>query len=147
MARRDQHLFVYGTLRQALRHPLRRILRLGSEHLGEARFQGVLYAIDWYPGAVPSENPHDTVWGDLYRLNAPDMVLERLDAYERCTPADPQPTLFRRERLEVRCADGARCRAWIYLYNQPVTGLQRIASGDFLREDCTVSPQSGCARR
>lgn len=133
MTANDQHIFVYGSLREALRHPLRRILRIGGEHLGEARFQGILYDVDWYPGAVPSDHPGDSVVGDLYRLVSPATVLEHLDVYERCTPSDPQPTLFRRGRFEVCRADGLRCVAWIYIYNRSVAGLCRIRSGDFLR--------------
>ena len=147
MTGHEQHLFVYGCLREALQHPLRRVLKLGGEHLGEARFQGILYAADWYPGAVPSDRPRDSVRGDLYRLTSPAMVLEHLDTYERCAPADPQPTLFRRECLEVCRADGLRCQAWVYLYNHPVTGLRRIRSGDFLRPGAPVTAQQRSMRR
>lgn len=137
----DEHLFVYGSLREGLQHPFRRILDSGAEHLGEARFQGILYDIDWYPGAVPSDQPGDHVVGDLYRLTSPAAVLARLDAYERCAPADPPPTLFRRERVDVWRADGLRRAAWLYLYNRSVAGLRRIRSGDFLRPGPGINRQ------
>ena len=47
-------------------------------------------------------------------------------------PGFPEPTEYVRRMLSVTLADGAASRAWTYVYNWPVAGLPRIASGRFL---------------
>lgn len=97
-----------------------------------AVFQGRLYRVDDFPGATRSAEPGDLVRGEVYRLQDPDLVLPRLDEYEDFDPADPQGSLYHREVADVRLHDGRQVSAWIYLYNRPVDGLPRLASGDFL---------------
>lgn len=121
-------LFVYGTLRRdadGRPHPL---LGPDAEWLGRACWQGRLYRVADYPGAVPSAARADRVLGEVYALPRPDAVLAALDAWEDC---DATPPEYRRRRARVRLADGTRCRAWLYVYARPVDGLARIASGDF----------------
>src|SRR6266478_4176578 len=85
----SDHLFVYGTLMRGFDHPMSRLLSRSADFLGEARCRGRLYRlkhyrIKYYPGLVLSDDPADIVFGELYRLRAPEELLRALDAYESC---------------------------------------------------------------
>lgn len=126
--------FAYGTLRRDSRRLPRELLG-GAVRVGVATYRGRLYELGWYPGAVPSSDPHDRVRGDVYRLpdeEAPG-ILGALDRYEACAPGDSAPHEFRRVRAVVDIAGQGPRACWIYLYAGPLVGLRRIASGDFLR--------------
>ena len=111
---------------------MRRLLARHGDYVGEATYQGRLYRISHYPGAVPSDDPADRVRGEVYRLRRPIPLLERLDAYEGCGPGFRQPTEYVREGCDVRLATGEILSAWIYLYNRRVDSLRRLPDGDFL---------------
>ena len=132
-ARGDQgFLFVYGTLRRAANHPLHAVLAQDAEFIGMGAFQGRLYDVGGYPGAVPSEDPTDAVKGEVYVLRDPQRVLRVLDRYEGCGADDAPPTEFRRVRAPITLENGVQVEAWIYLYNWPTHGLTPIPSGDYL---------------
>lgn len=106
---------------------------LGSAvYLGDARWQGTLYLVDGYPGAVAAADG-SMVTGELYRLEDPGATLEILDEYEECGPASGPESEYLRIVTRVTPGDGSELDAWIYLYNRPVAGLARIESGDFIR--------------
>ena len=126
------YLFVYGTLRRDVGHPLHAVLAEHATFVGCGTFQGKLYDLGAYPGAVPSENATDVVAGEVYALHDPERVLAILDRYEGCAD-EPPPTEFRREKARITLQDGMRIEAWIYLYNWPTAGLPRIPSGDYVQ--------------
>lgn len=128
----DRLLFVYGTLRCGCESPMRHMLSLHAELIATATFQGRLFSVDGYPGAVPSDNPEERVRGELYRLIDEDYLLKLLDDYEECGPGFPDPHEYVREIREVRMEGGETVHAWIYLYNRPTCDLGLIRSGDFL---------------
>lgn len=127
-------LFVYGTLMRNSHHALARELKQHATYDGPARFNGRLYRITHYPGVIPSSAPEDWVFGDLYTLHDPEL-LKDLDRYEGCGPEDPPPTQYLRERRTVTLSNGPSVETWIYIYNRPVAGLQRIVSGRFSETD------------
>ncbi|MBV8923086.1 gamma-glutamylcyclotransferase family protein [Bradyrhizobium sp.] len=152
----SDHLFVYGTLMRGFDHPMARLLSANADFLGKARCRGRLYLIKHYPGLVLSDDDGDVAHGELYRLRARDELLRELDMYEACGEGLVQPTEYLRKLLKValaRCAAAGTSNAtssaaptgtllesstdswieaWTYLYNWPVDGLPRIASGRFL---------------
>lgn len=125
-----ERLFVYGTLRRGSRHPLAGQLAAKGKHVGEARYNGRLYRITHYPGAVASSSPDDWVFGDLFDLRDVEF-LTALDRYEGCGPDDPEPTQYLRLLQSVVLADGTTSEAWMYVYNRPIEGRERIKSGRF----------------
>lgn len=125
-----ERLFVYGTLRRGSRHPLAAQLAANAKHLGEARYNGRLFRITHYPGAVPSNFPGEWVFGDLFELHDPGL-LTALDRYEGCGPDDPQPTPYLRLLQNVSLADGTAAETWVYVYNLPTDTRERINSGRF----------------
>ena len=123
-------LFVYGTLASHAEHAMHRQLAGNAENAGEGWFNGQLYRVGPYPGAIPSSHPDDKVFGELYRLNDPQL-LAALDDYEGCGPNDPPPTEFVRRQETIHMKDGTRAQAWMYLFNRPVLDLPRIVSGRY----------------
>jgi len=127
------YLFVYGTLRRASKHPLAQEVAREARYLDRACVQGQLFLLDGYPGLIPSTDPRELVYGDLYRLPAGSQLLQRLDAYEECSTEDPQPHEFLRRQARITTNEGQSVKAWLYLYNRSTAGRIRIASGDFFR--------------
>ena len=128
----SDHLFVYGTLMRGFDHPMAQLLSRGADFIGEARCQGRLYRVKHYPGLVLSDDASDVVFGELYRLRAPEELLREFDMYEACGEGFAEPTQYVRQMLAVALADGTASEAWTYVYNWPVANLPLIASGRFL---------------
>jgi gamma-glutamylcyclotransferase (GGCT)/AIG2-like uncharacterized protein YtfP len=130
----SDRLFVYGTLMRGFDHPMAQLLSRSADFIGEARCQGRLYLVKHYPGLVLSDDPTDVVFGELYRLHAPDELLREFDMYEACGEGFAQPTEYIRQMLPVTSLDHSVDEAWTYLYNWPVAQLSRIPSGRFLEK-------------
>lgn len=128
----QHYLFVYGTLRQNANHPMHQLLAQHSCFVAMARYQARLYQVDYYPGAVPSNNAADQVVGELYQLTQPDLLLSALDNYEECGPGFAPPQEYRREQQSVIPENSDSVTAWVYVYNRSTEGLRLIQSGDFL---------------
>jgi gamma-glutamylcyclotransferase (GGCT)/AIG2-like uncharacterized protein YtfP len=128
----SDHLFVYGTLMRGFDHPMAQLLSRGADFLGGARCRGRLYLVKHYPGLVRSDDADEVVFGELFRLRSPAELLREFDMYEACGEGFAEPTEYIRQTLEVARDGGAVGEAWTYIYNWPVAGLPRIASGRFL---------------
>ena len=127
-------LFVYGTLMRGFNHPMARLLSANADFLGEASCRGRLYRVKHYPGLVLSDDPSDTVFGELYRLREVDALLREFDMYEACGEGFEEPTEYVRQMAPVTLADGRPGEAWTYIYNWAIADLPRIASGRFLED-------------
>ena len=130
----SDHLFVYGTLMRGFDHPMAQLLSRSADFVGEAHCRGRLHLIKHYPGLVLTGDPADIVFGELYRLRQPAELLREFDMYEACGEGFAEPTEYVRRMLSVMLGNGAASEAWTYIYNWPVTGLPRIASGRFLEK-------------
>lgn len=92
-------LFVYGTLRSGFENEYARMLRAGSEFVGEAEVTGSLRAVGEYTALVAEGE--GVVRGELYRMREPEKLLRVLDDYEG----------GEYERIEIQVNGG---HAWIY---------------------------------
>jgi gamma-glutamylcyclotransferase (GGCT)/AIG2-like uncharacterized protein YtfP len=128
----SDRLFVYGTLMRGFDHPMARLLSTHADFLGSATCRGRLYLVQHYPGLLLSDASSDLVYGELFRLRAPDELLREFDMYEACGEGFPEPTEYLRGLIDVTLADGTGEKAWTYVYNWPVADLPRIESGRFL---------------
>ncbi|MFH4968903.1 gamma-glutamylcyclotransferase family protein [Gaetbulibacter sp. M240] len=126
------YLFVYGSLLKGQNNKMADLLSIYSEFLGEGFFNGKLYLVSWFPGAVLSDNSSDKVYGHIFKLNNESKVLSVLDDYEGFGPGYDEPYLFRRELNTVNLKQGSQVESWVYLYNLPVRKLQRIPDGNYL---------------
>ena len=129
----SDHLFVYGTLMRGFDHPMAQLLSAHADFLGEARCRGRLYLIKHYPGLVLSDDADDVVFGELFQLRRPAELLRELDMYEACGEGFAEPTEYIRQMLPVT-RGGGTSEVWTYIYNWPVAGLPRIASGRFMED-------------
>lgn len=120
------YIFVYGTLKRDANNPLAELLTRHAEFAGEAVYRGKLFKIDYYPGVIPSDDPNDSVPGELYRLDRADEVLPLLDRYEEVGPEFPEPNEYIRLQQTVLLNDGSAVSAWVYVYNRSTQGLERI---------------------
>ena len=77
-------LFVYGTLMRGFDHPMAKLLSANADFIGEVRCRGRLYLVKHYPGLVLSDDADDIVFGELFRLRAPEALLREFDMYEAC---------------------------------------------------------------
>jgi len=122
-------LFIYGTL-----HPDRapaaiastaRLLKPFDGGSNRATIQGRLYDLGAYPGVVLSDEPADTVAGELFILPNDPAVLARLDDYEDFRRSDPANSLFLRQRVLATLQSGpdasTEIACWVYTYNHPVS--------------------------
>lgn len=117
------YIFVYGTLSSEGSSPESRLLIQNAEFIGHASFQGKLYNVSYYPGAVISENPEDKVYGEVYLLHNADFLLPMLDRYEEYGPDFTEPNEYLRKQQAVCLDKGGWIIAWVYIYNRPVDGL------------------------
>ncbi len=125
------HIFIYGSLRREFSSPVRSVLEHHAEFIGVGTVPGKLYNIDWYPGALESEDPDECVTGAVYRVRNRNIVFSKLDQYEGCSAEQPRPHEFIRKKLPINLQSTGKLRAWIYLYNRSVSGKERIPSGDY----------------
>jgi gamma-glutamylcyclotransferase (GGCT)/AIG2-like uncharacterized protein YtfP len=133
----SSYLFVYGTLKSDAFNPNAQKLHHHAKLFGPARWQGALYRIRNYPGAVRSDNKDEYVLGELWRLNNAKEMLAVLDKYEECAPHSPLPHEYIRI-LEPVYFGAEIIDAWIYLYNLDTENLEKIESGNFVNENQTL---------
>lgn len=128
--KKNDKLFVYGTLRKGASADLQRFASNGddysSRYLGTDRINGRLYDLGSFPGVHLLKSPVfnsdlPVVVGDVFEL-LDEVLIERLDAYEG------YPRLY--DRRQVLSATGEH--VWVYVYNHPMDDRPSIPSGDWL---------------
>ena len=127
-------IFVYGTLRRDTNSEMSHLLVKQAEFVDDATYQGKLYKVDYYPGAVPSNNPNDVVQGEVYLLHRTDVALPLLDQYEEFGPEFPEPNEYSRQKQSVLLKSGRFVTAWVYVYNRPTEGLELVESANFIQQ-------------
>jgi len=93
--------------------------------VASCRWQGCLYDLGRFPGAVPGTG---TVQGELFRLSESE-VWTILDRYEGYEPGQEETSLFVRTEVQLQAPDDQT--AWIYWFNGDPTGHPRVSSGDW----------------
>lgn len=123
-------VFFYGTLMT----PFNRAGRLRvDEHLdyaGRGTIGAALFDLGIYPAAVPASDGR--VWGEVYEMSHPAIVLQALDELEGYRADGPESSLYTRVLTPVTLEDGRSVDAWAYFYNAPLGRAERIESGDYL---------------
>ena len=123
-------VFFYGTLMRPFNWTAR--IRV-DEHLvygGRGSIAAALFDLGIYPAAVPA--PDGRVWGELYRISHPTIVMPLLDEFEGCRDNESESSLYTRALTPVTLEDGHVVNAWVYFYNAPLGRAERIESGDYL---------------
>ena len=123
-------VFFYGTLMTPFNRPGRQRVDDHLTFAGRGSIAGALFDLGIYPAAVPATDAR--VWGELYELDRPSIVLPVLDEIEGYRSDEPEASLYTRVKTPVTLDDGRIVDAWAYFYNAPLGRAQRIESGDYL---------------
>ncbi len=137
---RPSYLFVYGTLLNENDNAMSKFLAAHSVFVSKGYFYGKLYLVDWFPGAILSDNTEtssaqvseERVFGSVFKISDPALVFKVLDDYEGLGEHDPKPHLFKRETITVFLENNTKIKAWVYVYNHSTANLKRIISGNFI---------------
>lgn len=125
-----EYLFVYGTLMRGFDNPFAEKLREHSVFEGNGSFPGLLYKVEWYPGAIYLPESPDLVYGEVYQIQDAADLLRELDGYEEVIE-EQSASLYLRKIIPVKMEDQRMLNCWTYLYNQTIAGLTKIISGNF----------------
>jgi gamma-glutamylcyclotransferase (GGCT)/AIG2-like uncharacterized protein YtfP len=98
--------------------------------VGRGWISAVLFDLGIYPAAIPASDSR--VRGEVHRMADVEAVLSALDEIEGYSAREPDASLYTRKEIGVTFDDGDTARVWVYFYNAPLGGAQRIASGDYL---------------
>jgi len=113
-------LAVYGTLKRGYRN---HALIAQAHYIGCERLHEIsLYDIGPYPGARLEASAGVEV--EVYAVTPNQLV--SLDLLEEYAPADPDASLYTRERLGTRFG-----LAWVYLYQGDIDGKTCLRSGSW----------------
>lgn len=127
------HLFVYGSLRSEFQSPAYEYISRFFTLVCEAKVKGKIFDMGDYPAAVPAlEDVFIT--GELYIIKDESefsWAIGQLDDYEGVLIEQGEVQLYRRELSEIVTANG-NFAAWMYWYNQDVSGRPEIVSGDII---------------
>ena len=123
-------VFFYGTLMSGFKRQGRTRVDLALEAVGHGWIRAILFDLGIYPAAIPADEGR--VRGEVNRMLDPGPVLLMLDEIEGYQHAKPDSSLYVRREAPVALDDGRIADAWVYFYNAPLGGAQRIESGDYL---------------
>ena len=123
-------VFFYGTLMTPFNRPGRLRVEQHLVHTGRGSIAAALFDLGIYPAAVPASEGR--VWGEVYEMTHPAIVLQALDELEGYRADEPESSLYTRVRTSVTLEDGRKVEAWAYFYNAPLGRAERIESGDYL---------------
>lgn len=131
--KKDDFIFVYGTLRRGERADLAREAHsFGVTYIGEDEVNGLIYNIGSFPGAkIPYTKDFDSaapiIKGEVFLVRH-ESICAFLDAYEG------YPNLYNRSEVKTRSGK----TAWIYTFNHSVSESDLIESGDWKARINTV---------
>ena len=123
-------VFFYGTLMTPFNRAGRRRVEQDLAYAGRGTISAALFDLGIYPTAVPASDSH--VWGEVYEMTHPTIVLQALDELEGYRAEEPESSLYTRMLTPVTLEDGRVVNAWAYFYNAPLGRAERIQSGDYL---------------
>jgi len=129
-----EFLFVYGTLLEP-ENPVGQLLRSNAEYYADGYFQGKLYDLGDYPGALESKNPKDKVFGSVFIVRKPETVFPVLDDYEEVGDQFPAPNEYTRKMIQVFTTNTELIYCHVYLFNRSVDCFRQIESGIFTRDN------------
>lgn len=129
---KSDYLFVYGTLLKDFDSYMSKFLERNSEFVGLGYFQGNLYEISWYPGAVLSNHPDDKVYGHIFKIKNPEKTFQVLDDYEGIGDTGEHANEYTRTLIDAYLNETESVKVYVYLYNLPTTHLKHISSGKYV---------------
>lgn len=130
----SEYLFVYGTLLKDFDSYMSKFLDRNSEFIGPGFFNGKLYEISWYPGAILSDNHSEKIYGHIFKIHDENKTFKILDDYEGIGDTAEHPNEYHRLLINAYLDSNKTISTWVYVYNRPVTDLKLIKSGNYLMQ-------------
>jgi gamma-glutamylcyclotransferase (GGCT)/AIG2-like uncharacterized protein YtfP len=128
----SKYLFVYGTLMQDFKNEMSKFLASHSQFISNGYFNGKLFEVDGFPGAILSEYKEDKVYGSIFKLNDNESIFKVLDVYEGIDATSKVPDLYKRNIITSFLENGEILQTWVYIYNLSTTNLVQITSGKYV---------------
>jgi gamma-glutamylcyclotransferase (GGCT)/AIG2-like uncharacterized protein YtfP len=128
----SKYLFVYGTLMQDFKNEMSKFLASHSQFIAHGYFNGKLFEVDGFPGAILSEYKEDKVYGSIFKLNDNESIFKVLDVYEGIDATSKVPDLYKRNIITSFLENGEILQTWVYIYNLSTTNLVQITSGKYV---------------
>ncbi|MEN3322267.1 gamma-glutamylcyclotransferase family protein [Mariniflexile soesokkakense] len=128
----SEYLLVYGTLLKDFDSYMSKFLEQNSEFVGSGYFQGNLYEISWYPGAVLSNHPDDKVYGHIFKIKNPKKTFQVLDDYEGIGDDLEHSNEYTRTLIDAYLNESEHIKTYVYIYNLPTAHLKHISSGKYV---------------
>jgi gamma-glutamylcyclotransferase (GGCT)/AIG2-like uncharacterized protein YtfP len=132
MDERPDYLFVYGSLLND-DNEFAVYLKQNCTFYNKGKFEGKLYNIGLYPGAIAYTGYGQYVYGSIFLVDNPKITFAVLDEYEGFGADEPYPNEFIRQLIKIEIENGKKIDCWVYLYNLPVEEFPLIASGNYLK--------------
>lgn len=129
---KTHYLFAYGTLMQSFQNPFAHFLHHKSKMIGKASFQGLLFDIESYPGAIQIPEIDYKVLGEVFQLNNFEETIKILDEYEGVGERFKEPNEYIRKAIPTR-VETQTLECWVYLYNHSIKNKTWISSGDYYK--------------
>lgn len=129
-------LFVYGSLMRGMERASFINNPDKARFISNGVARGALYDTGAFPGMIESANG-SAVAGEVYELFDPETFFETLDLIEGYWPDQPERSLYVRKVIAVATNEGMK-NAWAYIFNQPIAGFAKIASGDFRLQEAAA---------
>lgn len=128
MSTNNPFLFVYGTLMKGFSNAFAKKLQKNANWRGKASFNGQLFDLGYYPGAIYEPQAITQVHGEVWELNNFSETIIALDRYEGIHVHNPE---YVRQEVSVRLETGETISAWVYLFCQPTHSFVFIPQGDY----------------
>ena len=123
-------IFVYGTLMSEFNNPMAQLLRKTSVFIGKGYFNGLIFDLGNFPGAIYVAKEKNKVHGEIYQTDTISNVLKTLDKYEGID--DPYFDLYERKLLPIT-TNTKVINAETYTLKRTYTSSIKIENGDYLQ--------------
>lgn len=120
----SKQLFVYSSLRKGFHKASHHYIAQYFSFISNAKVKGVVTDVKGELFATPGDGS-SFIEGELYQLNSEDdfsFVFGQLDEYEGLDVEQGEKPLYRRELIKVYKDGGEIIDAWIYWFNDDVSG-------------------------
>jgi gamma-glutamylcyclotransferase (GGCT)/AIG2-like uncharacterized protein YtfP len=126
-----ENLFVYGRLMSNQNNLMSSYLNNNTHFIGEGFIFGRLYDLGKYPGFIPSNNPDEKVFGEIYELTNAAEIFKVVDDFEESWPLYSEDSEYKRIIFPVFYNNNI-LKCWVYVYNWTVDENKQIKSGKFV---------------
>ncbi len=141
----NQFLFVYGTLLQP-GNEFAAYLNKHCKFIGDGKIKGRLYDIGEYPGAVVGNAEERYIYGSIFMMDDPEIILNVIDDYEGIGEAYSPPQEYIRKEVGIHTANEI-LNCWMYLYNLPVVAYNEVTTGDYIQYLKGISAKNNAAKQ